>query len=206
MSGMSNMRPAGRMSCVALMTTKMWPICPSGDPRFDMPGLDHTQFDVRHTHTHTHVHAHASSYLIGLLWTDDQLFAGPANYATYNINHVIFQRVSNSQSQHQAAQTARLRKRQFKILTDPFGCNHCKQNYFRCCIPSFGWFRGICILCADVREHTAPKQRTAWHLAEGTTVLCNIGHSLPNDRQTDSSNPKQLNIQPQVLNKLCARE
>jgi hypothetical protein len=38
--GMSNMRPAGRMSCVADMTTQMWPIGPSGDSRFDMPGLD----------------------------------------------------------------------------------------------------------------------------------------------------------------------
>jgi Fe-S-cluster-containing hydrogenase component 2 len=40
MSGMSNMRPAGRMSCVALMTTQMWPIWPSGDPLFDMPALN----------------------------------------------------------------------------------------------------------------------------------------------------------------------
>jgi hypothetical protein len=40
MSDMSNMRPAGRMSCVALMTTQMRPIWPSGDPRFDMPALD----------------------------------------------------------------------------------------------------------------------------------------------------------------------
>jgi hypothetical protein len=37
MSGMSNMRPAGRMSCVALMKTQMRTIWPSGDPRFDMP-------------------------------------------------------------------------------------------------------------------------------------------------------------------------
>jgi hypothetical protein len=29
------------MSCVALMTTKMWPIWPSGDPGFDMPGLQY---------------------------------------------------------------------------------------------------------------------------------------------------------------------
>jgi hypothetical protein len=38
---MSNMRPAGRMSCVALMTTQMRPIWPSGDPQFDMPVLRH---------------------------------------------------------------------------------------------------------------------------------------------------------------------
>jgi hypothetical protein len=44
MSGMSNMRPAGRMSCVALMTTQMRPIWLSGDPRFDMP--DVTDFDI----------------------------------------------------------------------------------------------------------------------------------------------------------------
>jgi len=30
------------LSCVALMTTQMWPIWPSGDPQFDMPGLDRT--------------------------------------------------------------------------------------------------------------------------------------------------------------------
>jgi hypothetical protein len=28
------------MSCVALMTTQMWPIWPSRDSRFDMPALD----------------------------------------------------------------------------------------------------------------------------------------------------------------------
>jgi hypothetical protein len=41
MSGMSNMRTAGCISCVALMTTQMRPIWPSGDPRFDMPALKH---------------------------------------------------------------------------------------------------------------------------------------------------------------------
>jgi hypothetical protein len=40
MSGMSNMRPAGRMSSVALMAIQMWPIWPSGDPQFDMPDVD----------------------------------------------------------------------------------------------------------------------------------------------------------------------
>jgi hypothetical protein len=39
MSGTSNMRPVGRMSSVALMTIQMWPIWPSGDLQFDMPGL-----------------------------------------------------------------------------------------------------------------------------------------------------------------------
>jgi hypothetical protein len=44
MSGMSNMRPVGRMSCVALKTTQMWAIRPSGDPRFDMPAVNYTGY------------------------------------------------------------------------------------------------------------------------------------------------------------------
>jgi hypothetical protein len=35
-----HVKHATRMSCVALMTTQMRPIWPSGDPRFDMPDLD----------------------------------------------------------------------------------------------------------------------------------------------------------------------
>jgi hypothetical protein len=46
MSGMSNMRPAGRMSSVALMTIQMWPIWPSGNLQFDMPDLN--SFNLTH--------------------------------------------------------------------------------------------------------------------------------------------------------------
>jgi hypothetical protein len=34
------------LSCVALMTTQMWPIWPSGDPLFDIPGLNSTVYQV----------------------------------------------------------------------------------------------------------------------------------------------------------------
>jgi hypothetical protein len=40
-----HVKHAGHMSRVALMTTQMWPIWPSGDPRFDMPDLNHVIFN-----------------------------------------------------------------------------------------------------------------------------------------------------------------
>jgi hypothetical protein len=72
MSGMSNMRPAGSMSCVALMTTQMWPIWPSGDPRFDMPALDHVgekSYNWPFCHINVyflHVHVPLTSIILGI--------------------------------------------------------------------------------------------------------------------------------------------
>jgi hypothetical protein len=81
MSGMSNMWPAGRKSCVALLTTQMWPIRPSGDPRFDMPAVNTFPADFGtqvtaprvkcslflHTHTHICMHARTRQVMLVLI-------------------------------------------------------------------------------------------------------------------------------------------